>query len=279
MSAPPELSEVQRFLAGAFRREAPIGDDEQVAAATRVHVAGNDRLSPLEQADIYRQQFWLRHFEALREDFPGLRALIGDEAWEALMTAYLNARPPRHPSLRDLAEELPAFAASWEGFPADRRDAAIEMIRYERALVEVFDGPEPAALDAQKLGAMPPEAWDTARVMLAPLLVLLRFAHPVHRWRLAAMEAIEAGASMPPSPPREPVGLALFRRDFTVIFDELEPPAFAILEALAEGSPLPHACERAVADLNEADAAVVMAKVGGWFQQWAASRWIAGVIP
>ncbi|MFN7135151.1 MAG: carboxypeptidase regulatory-like domain-containing protein, partial [Myxococcales bacterium] len=36
------------------------------------------------------------------------------------------------------------------------------MVRYENALVDVFDGPEPAALDAHKVARMPAEAWGRA---------------------------------------------------------------------------------------------------------------------
>jgi hypothetical protein len=274
--APPELVALQSFLAGAFRREEPIADDAEVAAIARVHVAGNDRLSPVQQADIYREQFWLRHFEALADDYPGLARLIGAEAFDAFVTAYLNACPPRHPSLRDLGDRIVAFAASWAGFPADRREAALAMVRYENALVDVFDGAEPPALDARKLASMPEDAWDRARVVLSPLLVRLRLSHAVHTYRIAARDA-EEDDELPP-PEAGPVHVALFRRDFTVSYEELEPAAFALLDALAAGDPLPHACERAAASLDDAAAAELGAKVGPWFQQWTAWRWIVDVV-
>ena len=42
-------------------------------------IAGNDRLTPEEQAEIYREQFWLRHRDVLRDDYPALRHLLGEE--------------------------------------------------------------------------------------------------------------------------------------------------------------------------------------------------------
>lgn len=276
MSAPPELVALQDFLANAFRREAPIADDAAVAATARVHVAGNDRLSPVQQADIYREQFWLRHFEALADDYPGLARLIGADAFDAFVTAYLNACPPRHPSLRDLGDRIVGFAESWAGFPAGRREAALDMVRYENAMIDVFDGPEPPALDARKLASMPEDAWDRARVVLSPLLVRMRLAHAVHTWRVAARAAGEEDELPPPE--AKAVHVALFRRDFVVSYEELDPAAFALLEALAAGEPLPRACERAACDLDEAAAAELGVKVGAWFQQWAAWRWIVDVI-
>lgn len=288
MPAPPELVALQSFLAGAFRREQPIADDPEVAATARVHVAGNDRLTPVQQADIYREQFWSRHFDALAEDYPGLAALVGARAFDDFVTAYLTACPPRHPSLRDLGDRIVAFAESWQGFapvtmggdppsPPAHRAAAIEMVRYENALVDVFDGPEPPALDAAKLASVPEDAWDRARVVLAPLVVRMRLAYPVHTFRIAARAAADAGDPPPPAPAPRSVCLALYRRDLVVTYEELDPVAFALLEALAEGDPLPRACERAGAGLDDDATAELGAKVGVWFQRWAALRWIVDV--
>lgn len=279
MPAPPELVELQAFLGVAFRRERSIADDAEVAATARVHVAGNDRLSPVQQADIYREQFWLRHREALGEDYPGLAALIGPSAFEAFLDAYLGACPPRSPSLRDLGDRIVAFAEGWAGFAAELRAVALEMVRYENAMVEVFDGADPPALDPQKLASMPEDAWDRARVVLAPLLVRMRLTYPVHMFRLAACSAAEAGDDAPPAPAPRPVCLALYRRNLVVSYEEMEPAALALLEALGEGAPLPRACERAAAGLDEAAANELGAKVGAWFQQWAAWRWVIDVVP
>jgi hypothetical protein len=65
-------------------------------------VTGNDRLSPAEQVDIYRRQFWLRHEDCLAEDFPALRAILGEPLWEAFVRDYLTEIPPTAPNLRDL---------------------------------------------------------------------------------------------------------------------------------------------------------------------------------
>jgi hypothetical protein len=274
---PAELAELQGFLAVALRREEPIPDDPAVAAATRVHVAGNERLTPEEQADIYRNQFWLRHVESLSEDHPGLRALVGEAVFEALAHAYLTAHPPRTPSLRELGADLPGFAAAFRGWPPGRRDAALEMLRYEQCFIDLFDGAEPPPLDLAKLQAMPEDGWDRARLVLHPLLARLRLEHPMHLYRLAALHADE-GAEPPPFPERVAVCLVLYRGDNVIRYDELAPEAFALLEALAAGETLPAACEKATAALDPAAREAIEAKVGPWFQDWTAKRWIVDVV-
>jgi Putative DNA-binding domain len=276
---PAELRALEGFLAGALRREVPIADDPALAEATRAHVAGNDRLTPAEQADLYRVQFWLRHIEALTEDYPGLRALVGDEVFDGLVRAYLVAHPPRTHSLRDLGADLVTFAEGWPGFPPERRAAALDVLRYEHAFIDLFDGADAPPLDGSKLQGLSEDAWERARIVLHPLLALLKLDHPAHRYRLAVV-AVDGSTSpeAPPLPERTPVSLVLYRHDLTIQYEEIEPEALALLEALATGEPLVAACDRVAASLEPAAAEALGGKVGPWFQQWTAQGWIVDVV-
>lgn len=273
-----ELLALQSFLGSAFRRPRPIAQDAELSSAAAVHVAGNDRLTPAEQADIYRQQFWLRHFDSLAEDYPGLAALLGGDAFDDFVTAFLLASPPRRPSLRDLGEGIVAFAEGYPGFAREKRAAALEMVRYENAIVDVFDAADPPALDPAKIAALPEDAWERARIVLHPRLVRMRVQYPVHAFRIAAKEAAEAGEEAPAFPAPREVWLALFRRDLTVAYEELPAEAFALLEALSQGEPLVPACNRVAGSLGEAEAEALGEKIGPWFQQWTGWRWIVDVV-
>jgi hypothetical protein len=294
--APADLIELQRFLTGALRREVAIPDEPAVAEETRAHVTGNDRLTPAEQADLYRQQFWLRHVACLTEDYPALRRLLGEEAFEAFTHAYLTAHPPRTPSLRDLGADFVSFAERWDGFPAllahagvsaaeqaERRAMALELVRYEHSFVGLFDGGAPPTLEASKLTALGADAWERARVVLSPLLARHRLTHAMHLYRLATtgddlQPPQEAGGARPRLPDRRAVSLVLYRRDLVIRYDEIEPFALDLLDALAAGEPLGPACERVAAQLPPAEAEAFAAKLGGWFQDWTAKGWIVDVV-
>jgi hypothetical protein len=277
VSPPSDLAELQGFLSSMLRREEPIPDDPALTEATRAHVAGNDRLTPAEQAELYREQFWLRHVDSLAEDYPGLSALVGEKVFDALLRAYLVAHPPRTPSLRDLGADLVPFAERWDGFPAERRSIALEMIRYEQAFIDLIDGPEPPPLDPGKLQSLPADAWERARIVLHPLLARMRLEHPLHLYRLAVLDVGEAGESAP-FPMPSPVSLVLYRRENVVRYDEVEPEALALLDALAAGEPLVGACDSVAATLDAAGAEALGGKVGPWFQRWTANRWIVDVV-
>src|ERR1700761_5552149 len=58
-------------------------------------IAPNDRLTSFERLEIYNRQYWFRLQSAFMEDFAALRAVVGEERFEALMNAYLAAHPSR----------------------------------------------------------------------------------------------------------------------------------------------------------------------------------------
>jgi hypothetical protein len=267
------LEALMGALGRAFRSGSPLPDDPELEPVCREHVSGNDRLTPAEQADIYRRQFWLRHVDALVEDYPGLSYLIGEDAFDAFCRAYLEAHPPSSFTLRDLGSDVVRFAAAYNGFPPGKQALARDMARYELALVELFDGAAPPPLDPTKVTSMPEDGWSTARIVLHPLLVLMELGYPVH----AVRSELKVGKAPEPPGPR-PVHLALFRTELTLRYEELDPSAFALLEALRRGVPLVPACEAVAAGLDEAAGEALAARVGTWFSQWTSWGLIVDVV-
>src|SRR5690349_19816708 len=98
---PHDLASTELFLVGALQQASPMPDDPALAASASAVVTGNDRLSPAEQVDIYRRQFWLRHCGVLLEDFPGLAHLLGEGGFDGFCRGYLAAHPPASQSFRD----------------------------------------------------------------------------------------------------------------------------------------------------------------------------------
>ena len=277
-----QLDGLMGLLSGAFRRGSPIPEDAGLSAVCAEHVTGNDRLSPAEQVDIYRRQFWLRHVDALRDDYPGLAFVLGDDLFEAFCRAYLAACPPTSPTLRDLGSDIVRFAQTYDGFPEGKAALARDMVRYENAFVDLFDGADPPPLDPAKVQGMPEDGWATARIVLHPLLVRMRLDHPVHRVRAALRDTRpdgadgEVGAELPV--PR-PVHLALFRKDLVIRYEELDPLAFALLDALAQGTPLVPACEEISMGLDDEAGAALAGSVQAWFAQWTAWGFLVDVLP
>jgi hypothetical protein len=259
-------------MAALLRHDRDLTRDVSVTEAARQHLGGNERVSPVEQLEIYREQFWLRHTGSLIEDFPGLSGILGQEDWEKLAVSYLRATPPTHFSLRDLGHALPAHVEACTWLP--HQGLCVDMARLEWAYVELFDAREAPPLDAAKIGKLPEEAWETARIVLSPALTLLPVTYPVADLRRRLKTHPDEPVAIPePSPSR----LVLYRgADLSLYATEVSEAAFALLRALKEGVPLVPACERAAAAVP-AGAEELEAKTGEWFLDWGRRGWVVDV--
>lgn len=271
--AAPQLERLQSFLEGAFRLPDPIPGDPALEQRAAEHVSGNDRLTPAEQADIYRRQFFLRHVDSLIEDHSGLVHYLGDDGFEDFARAYLAEHPPKTPSLRELGADIAAFAESYPGLPEALRGICVDMARYELCLIETFDAADVEPPDAARLAALPQEAWLTRPLVFTPHLRLFEMGYPVPVLRLAIKEG---GAAKEP-PPREQVYYGVFRRNDVVAFERLTREAYELLRLLTAGESLVSACEELSQRLTDERASMVEAEVGTWFQRWASWGWILDV--
>ena len=81
----------------------------------------------------------------------------------------------------------------------------------------------------------------------------------------------------PERPAPEPTSVVVYRGPDKLMYVEVEALAFGLLERLAKGVPLAAACEEAAAGAAVDEASQLEAKVGGWFQAWAAYGWVSRV--
>lgn len=270
---PSRLAELQRYLASVVQRTEPLGaaSAEEHAEMARL-VAPSRRMTSVDRLDVYREQFWYRHWANLAEDFPTVSWLLGGRAQlDALSSEYLAAVPPRTWNLQRLGADLPGFVATHPPWQADLR--VVDAARLDLAYVRVFDAADAPPFDASVLATIPADVLPQARVVFLPALSLLRLQHAVHVTR----RALVSGES-PVAPRPAPTRLAVWRdRSHRLQDIEVDPEAFELCSALAEGRPLGQACEQAASGLSAEDAARLEAKIAVWFQEWTSRGWIASV--
>lgn len=272
-----DAAALQAQIALFLRHRRDLGHDEAARRFAAEHLSGNERLSPVEQLEIYREQFYLRHTASLVEDFPGVGGVLGQRDWDELVWDYLASVTPASFDLGDLGAGLAAFAETRESL-GERRDLVVDMARLEYAHIEVFDAPDAAPLDPSKLGAVPEDAWEHARLVTDPGLRLLALRYPVLGLRRAILERNERGDTSALALPAPEAGYwAVHRRNLAIFHDALEPHAFALLTAVARGEPLAAACESAARE-----AGVTVETLGAgleqWFSAWAARGYVVDIV-
>lgn len=241
--------------------EALVRGDRGLDAAARLHVYGN--------------AFFARIHEALGNDYPGLAAELGADAFHDLVKVYLLAHPSRFFSLRDVGGALAGYLADGALADAFRRRCAhgADLARFEWALVEAFDAVDAPVLRREALAAVAPERWAGLRFALAPSLRLLSLAHPVHE-RLPADADGEAPPRTPSPLTARPTHYRVWRRDESVRWTEIDADERALLGDVAEGTPFGALCARLADRGDESDAAP---RAVGLLERWLAAGLIAGL--
>ena len=218
------------------------------------------RLDAAARMHIYANMYVWRQIDALREDFPALAAVMGDDPFRAFAEAYVRACPSTHHSLSRLGQHVATFLTERPGGRPDLRDlAALEWAR-----VEVFEELAVAVALPETLREIAAADFSTRSLRVVPALRLLRLDHDV----LAVWQEIED--ELPPSEARPQLTFAaVWRKEFDVFHVRLEPDEARALERAVAGEPLGTVCE-AFADRLDAVQAAFRA-IGSWFSE----GWIA----
>jgi Putative DNA-binding domain len=219
------------------------------------------------------------------EDFPGLRAVLGERRFEEMSKAYIADCPSRSFTLRNLGARLESWLRKHPKWAGGQQDLALDIARLEWADIEAFDGKEEPALRPEDLSGVAADA--NLQLKLQPYVQLLSLKYPVDDLLLEVRDEdedtdfasnafqekrkrkrVQAVAKLKP----QAIFLAVHRIDYSVYFRRIEPEEFGILKALREGKPLGEAIElglRRTAIAPEERAASVQQ----WFQAWATLGW------
>lgn len=264
-----------------MRRMAPDGRS-MMAIANQI-IKPNDRLTSLERLEIYNRQYWFRVLDGFYDDFPGLRAVLGDRRFDAVAKHYLTECPSRSFTMRDLGSRLESWLRKHPVYAPGRQELAVDMVRLEWAEIETFDSASEIPVTAADLTGIDPAK---LRLRLQPYIRLLALHYPVDDLLLAvkhegpvdvasnAMEErhkrkkVGAVARLKPAP----VYLAIHRLENTVYFRRLEREEFTILESMHKGRTLGQAIALAFR-ASRIPGEDRPSYVAAWFQNWASLGW------
>lgn len=279
--APPAgatLSELQAWMALVLKHQAALSECEPMRVAAAEHIAENARLSPAEQLDLYREQFWLRHTGALLEDFPGLSRLLGQAAWEPLVEGYLMAQGSTVFALTHLGEHLAEHirCADEALFSTTMvpRAALYQMAQLEWAYLRAFDAEDDATLSPEKLAQIPPTAWENARFHISSSVTLFHFDYAVADVRRELKNS--HGGTEAPFLQRDDHYLVVYRRELSLWDRRISRAAYLLLKQLQSGLPLVASCEAAIAEEPTAEG-IFNEQLTEWFTLWGRLGWIVGV--
>jgi len=289
------LATIQREVARAvmtpltpserMRGKAPNGKS-LARVASRI-IKPNDRLTSFERLEIYNRQYWFRVLDGFFEDFPGLRAILGDRRFDAVAKAYLTDCPSQSFTMRDLGSQLESWLRKHPKYAGNRQQLALDMVRLEWAEIEAFDSAAQSPVTTESLQRANP---TKLRLKLQPYIHLLDLRYPVDDLLLAIKHDTATNVASNAMAERQkrkkvsavarlkPVAtyLAVHRCDNVVYFRRLEREEFAILAALQNGKTLERAIEAGFRK-SRTPVGQQTANASAWFQNWSTLGWFVAL--
>jgi len=277
------LLEVQRRMANAIFQ--PLTRSDRMAGgADAEFIKPNNRLTSLERLEIYGRSYWFRIIDSLYDDFPGLRAVLGERAFRRLSRAYLADCPSHSFTLRNLGSRLEDWLRRNPQCGGNRHTLALDMVRLEWADIEAFDGAADKVLGPEDLLELDADF----RASLQPYVRLLALQYPVDDLRIQVSRASEdRGAAsntalkqkhrtmterVARSNP-DPIFLAVHRLDYTVYYRRLAAEEYLLLLAVQDGlyigGAIDLAFENSSASMEEKQSMLTT-----WFSAWAQLGWL-----
>jgi hypothetical protein len=235
-------------------------------------VRSSGALSAVERVDVYANMYFFRILEVLADEYAKVVTLMGDDAFHNLVTDYLLACRPAHPSLREVGARLPAFLA--EHPLCERRPWLSELAQLERLRLELFDGPDAEALTLDAVRALGPEALPELPLHAIPCRAVLGTQYAITGlWRALeghpeedeATKPLTKPPTKPPTqalaqdpvraPAKEPESILVWRQHLTVFHRVLDPDEASCLSMLSDGTTFAAVCEHVLDAAPDAQAA------------------------
>jgi hypothetical protein len=289
-----EFRDLQKLMATAVMRPLARGDKMQIkwidGGPTKVvvnqFIKPNNRLTSFERLEIYNRQYWFRVRNCFYEDYPGLRAILGDKKFEKLADAYLEKFPSKSYTLRNLGSRLIKFLQANPKWTAPRQKLALDMARLEWAHIEAFDN---EARPPLKVDDLLDADVKKIRLQLQSHLTLLKLKNEIDDFLIELKKhsglRSEASNAMEQNHRRKKTRrehnlkckinfLAVHRYQDLVYYKRLDEGQFRLLSALQNGATLEKACAKLVGLKIRGNLGETIQK---WFQNWAALGWFCGL--
>lgn len=259
---------MNNMLAARQQSFAEAITSEQVPEAALAHFRPTPQGGP-PRLDIYRNAYRARLTGALRDNYPVLHRVLGDEAFDALAAAFITARPSRQPSIRWFGAEL----GDWLQETAAQlpHPALVDLTRMEWALSIAFDAADATPLQVADLLAVAPQDWPALSFQPLPSLHMIAM-----NWAVEPLwSAISADESATTDAPEAlDHHLLVWRRDEQTQWRSVEAFEALLLDACIGGRSFADLCELALTECGDNAAA----EVAGYLRVWVEAGLLARLV-
>jgi len=223
------------------------------------HVVGTSNVPAEIRLSIYGHAYRSRLHEALSDTFSALHTYMGDDAFEELCLAYIDANPSSFRSIRWFGDQLATFIGN--NSPYHATPYLSELATLEWTMSSVFDAADSSVLQIQDIQTISPEAWIDMRLQLHPSAHRLCFSwNTVQIWQAITEE------QMPPDPEQDaPIDWIFWRQELICQYSSLSEDEAWAIDNVIKGATFGKLCEGLCQWVDEQDAGMHAASLlKGW---------------
>ena len=124
------------------------------------HISSTDKVPVDTRLAIYRDAYRSRLHEALTTSYPVLQAHLGENEFQEVAYAYIDASPSEYRSIRWFGDTLSDFLSD--------TPALAELAKFEWVLGLVFDAADAPILTVEEISQIPSEKWIDMQLFFHP---------------------------------------------------------------------------------------------------------------
>jgi hypothetical protein len=187
---------------------------------------------------VYRNNSAVAAIGALKDQFPTVARLVGDDAFSGLARLFVRQSPPRSPVLGDYGAEFPAFLDEFLSQCEGRRETPYlaDSARLDWASLTALRAPEATPCPVTRLAALDPARLTETKLVLHPSTALV-----VSDWPILAI----GNAHLTPVSHWLGETVMVLRPEAELVRRPCRPGPAAFLRACAQGENLGQAARLA----------------------------------
>jgi hypothetical protein len=132
---------------------------------------------PQDSLLIYRNNIASSLTRALRDLYPVVYRLVGEDFFNALAREYIPTSPPRHGRMVEYGRSFPEFLRDFQ--PAGQLPYLGDVSNLELAWNDAFHAADVPPIDPQKISSIAAEDYPKLHIHLNPSAGLLQSPHPI----------------------------------------------------------------------------------------------------
>ncbi len=213
---------------------------------------------PTRRFAVHRNNFVVGLVKVLRDRFPVVERIVGEEFFKVMARAFVLEHPPRSPLLAVYGDDFAGFIAGFDA--ACELTYLADVARIEAARTRAFRAADVTPVDPGTFAALDFGAVDAIRFELHPSVEIIRSSHPI-----VTIWAMNSGElTLAPIEHWHCEDALVARPHLDVEVRSLPPGGAAFLLALAGGRSLREAAQEGFADGPDFDLATTVAGLIGW---------------